>query len=160
MKTRSRILRAAQSLGVLAAFATAALAGAEVRALNPANLVWIPKHTLPPGAVASVTAGDLAKGPYDFIAKFPSAYRVPLHWQTNAVAVVLLEGQMIIEPQQGAPVTIERQGFIDIPAGLRYAATCPEGCTFLAHGVLPFDIHYVHSADDPRLASRSHPSSN
>lgn len=153
MHTRSRIRQTVQALGVLAALGTAALAGADVRALNPGDLVWKPKQTLPAGAVAAVVAGDLAHGPYDFIAKFPAAYRVPLHWHSNAVQVVLLEGRMILEPAHGAPVTIERQGFIDIPAQLRYMAACPEGCTFLAHGVMPFDIHYERAEDDPRLSS-------
>lgn len=160
MNTRSRILRAAQSLGVLAALGTAAATASEVRAINPGDLVWMPKHTLPPGATAAVTAGDPTRGPYDFIARFPAAYRVPAHWHTNAVQVVILEGHMIIEPQHGPSLTLEPQGFIDIPAGLRYAASCPEGCRFLAHGVLPFDIHYVHADDDPRLAIVPHPTSN
>jgi UrcA family protein len=153
MLSRTRKLRTVQALSAAIVAIAASQAGAEVRALNPQDLRWTPKETLPPGASAALLHGDLTTGPYDFLGRFPTAYHVPLHWHTHSVQVVLLEGRMIITPQGGERTAVEAQGFIDLPAQLRYTAACPQGCTFLAHGGMPFDIHYVDSADDPRLKS-------
>jgi hypothetical protein len=155
MLSHTRKLRTFQALSAAIMAITASQAGADVRARNPADLEWRPKETLPPGASAALLNGDLAVGPYDFIGKFPAAYEVPLHWHTHAVEVVLLEGRMIITPDGGKSAAVEPHGFIHLPAQLRYTAACPQGCTFLVHGVMPFDIHYVRAEDDPRVGENN-----
>jgi hypothetical protein len=123
-----------------------------VAVARPSELRWQPKETLPAGAFAAVAHGDPHAGPYAFYGRFPSGFRVPAHWHSADVEVILLAGTMHIERDGAAPRTIAPDEYVFLPAGLAYAAHCPEGCLFLAWGREPFDIHYVRAEDDPRPA--------
>jgi hypothetical protein len=117
---------------------------------NPGDLHWKPKEALPPGAFGAVVAGDPAKGNYDFIGKFPKGYAVPSHYHTNDCSVVMLRGSMVIARAGQPDREIVEGGFFVLPARMAYVARCAEGCTFLVHGSLPFDIIYSRAEDDPR----------
>ncbi len=122
--------------------------------LNPAQFAWKPKDALPPGAHGAVVRGDPHQGPYAFFGRFPANFTVPMHWHTNDVAVVMTEGSMVIEPQQGTARRIEQGGYFFLPGQMRYVAKCAEACTFLGWGEKPFDIIYDNPKDDPRLQVR------
>lgn len=118
---------------------------------NINQLDWHPKITLPPGAVASVVAGDPAKGHYAFYGKFPAGYRVPPHWHSFDCNVLIVKGSMTIKQDGLNDVTIEQGGFFTLPAKMKYTAYTPNECIFLVQGEQPFDIFYVNDSDDPRL---------
>lgn len=139
----------------LAAFAAAAALAAETfPVINPPQLAWKAKDALPPGAFGAVVRGDPHQGPYAFFGRFPAKFTVPLHFHTNDVAVVMTEGSMVIEPEQGAGQRIEQGGYFFLPGAMRYVAKCAQACTFLAWGEKPFDIIYADAKDDPRLQAR------
>jgi hypothetical protein len=118
--------------------------------VNPSDMHWKPKTTLPPGANATVLYGDPAVGNYDFYGKFPAKYTVPMHWHTNDCSVVMMKGAMTIQRDGEKDVVIKEGGFFMLPAMMQYVAKCPTGCTFLVHGEKPFDIFYRNPKDDPR----------
>lgn len=117
---------------------------------RPSALTWVPKETLPPGAVAATAHGDPHVGPYAFYGRFPKNFRVPPHRHSHDVDVVILTGSMTIERDGLPPLTLQPNDYFFLPAHLEYAAACPNGCLFLAWGREPFDIEYVHAEDDPR----------
>ena len=124
--------------------------------LNPADLHWKLKDTLPQKpspAHAAVVWGDPPKGAYAFFGKFPAGFTVPLHWHTNEVLVVMAKNSMVITPDGGAPREIIEGGFFSLPAGMKYVARCAQECVFLAWGDKPFDIFYANPQDDPRKSS-------
>ncbi len=122
--------------------------------INPGHLEWHPKPALPPGAHGAVVRGDPQVGPYAFFGRFPARFTVPMHWHTNDVAVVMTQGSMVIETEQGAVQTVEQGGYFLLPARMRYVAKCAASCTFLAWGEKPFDIFYANPKDDPRQQAR------
>src|SRR5690349_7708500 len=119
-------------------------------AVNPADFHWKPKDALPPGASGAVLRGDPATGDYDFVAKFPAKYTVPLHSHTNECVVVMRKGAMTIGRPGEKAVTIKAGGLFVLPAKMVYTAHCTAACEFLVHGSAPFDIIYADPKDDPR----------
>lgn len=117
---------------------------------NINRLEWHPKTTLPPGALSAVVYGDPPKGHYDFYAKFPKNYTVPIHWHTFECNVIIIKGSMTIKRDNAADITITQGGFFTLPAKMKYIAYTPNECIFLAHGEKPFDIFYENPKDDPR----------
>lgn len=117
---------------------------------NPIDFHWKPKDALPPGASGAVLRGDPAKGDYDFVARFPAKYTVPLHSHTNECVVMMRKGAMTIARPGEKDVTIKEGGLFVLPARLEYTAHCRTACEFLVHGSAPFDILYTNPKDDPR----------
>jgi len=118
--------------------------------VNATDFHWKPKDALPPGATGAVLRGDPAKGAYDFVAKFPDKFTVPMHSHTNEMTVVMLEGTMVIGRAKMPDVSIEKTGLFVLPAKMAYTAHCEAACMFLVHGQKPFDIIYANPSDDPR----------
>lgn len=118
--------------------------------VNSTDFHWKPKDALPPGATGAVLRGDPAKGAYDFVAKFPDKFTVPMHSHTNEMTVVMLEGTMVIGRPKKPDVSIAKDGLFVLPAKMAYTAHCETACTFLVHGQKPFDIIYTNASDDPR----------
>ena len=130
-----------------------AVGAAAMPVVNPADFKWKPKDPLPPGAFAAVVNGDPHVGGYDFFGKFPAKYTVPMHWHTNDVMVVMMQGSMVIGRDKQPSVEVKQGGFFLLPAALKYTAHCDKECIFLAHGPKAFDIFYANPKDDPRTAA-------
>ncbi|MBV8762948.1 MAG: hypothetical protein JO257_37025 [Deltaproteobacteria bacterium] len=138
-----------RTLLLLLAF-TATAAADPFPVANPSDFHWKPKEALPPGATGAVLRGDPTKGDYDFVAKFPAKYTVPLHSHTNECIVVMRKGAMTIGRTGEKDVTIDEGGLFVLPAKMVYTAHCTAACEFLVHGTAPFDILYADPKDDPR----------
>jgi hypothetical protein len=148
-------LLSATALVALAAgptFLPAAPAAPPYPIINPDELQWVPKDALPPGAHGAIVRGDPHAGPYAFFGRFPANFTVPSHWHTNDVAVVMTEGSMEITTGISSR-RIEQGGYFFLPGEMRYIARCDKPCKFLAWGEKPFEIHYEHREDDPRIRS-------
>jgi hypothetical protein len=139
---------------VSAVAAMSVVAPAEIRVTNPQNFIWVAKEALPEGAYGTVVQGDPNAGEYAFLARFPKGFRVPLHWHSNDVHVLINSGSMRIIGRNGVVRVVEAGGFLTLPARHQYVAECEEGCSFLAYGSKPFDIIYFDPKDDPRLVRR------
>jgi hypothetical protein len=120
---------------------------------NLSQLQWQPKKALPPGAFSAAVYGDPAKGNYDFYAKFPANFTVPMHWHSYDCTVIILKGSMTIKRDGLPDRKIEQYGFFTLPGKMKYVAYCSQECLFLAHGIQPFDIFYQNPKDDPRTGS-------
>jgi hypothetical protein len=128
-----------------------ALAGPDpTLSINSSDFHWKAKEALPPGAFGAVLRGDPAKTAYDFVAKFPDKFTVPMHSHTNEMVVVMLEGTMVIGRANQPDLSIAKDGLFVLPAKLAYTAHCEAACMFLVHGEKPFDIIYSNPKDDPR----------
>jgi hypothetical protein len=122
--------------------------------VNPGDLHWKDKPSLPPGATGATIWGDPAKDTYDILGKFPAKYSVPMHSHSNDVWAYVLKGGPMQIKQDGKPdLEIKEGGFTFIPAKAMYVCGCTTECTFMVHGEKPFDITYKNPKDDPRAAS-------
>ena len=97
----------------------------------PACLTMAPEH------------GDPSKGAFTLLLKFTSGCSVPMHWHTSAEELMLVSGSGKVLMQDGKSSTIDRGGFVYIPAKHPHAFTCATTCTAFLSGDAAFDIHYV-----------------
>lgn len=143
---------------LVALAATAAPSAAQsTHVLVPADKVqWGPAPPqLPPGAQVSVLEGNPAeKGAVTLRLKFPADYKIPPHWHSMAERVTVLSGSLHV----GMGDTLDRQasqalapgGFVSLPAKMHHFAWTVSPTVVQINLEGPFDIFYVHAADDPQ----------
>lgn len=125
-------------------------------AVQPDSIKWSAAPPgLPPGAQAAVLKGDPTKAvPYVIRVKMPDGYKVPPHWHSTAENVTVIMGTLMIgkgekfsaKDCEALPVG----SFMSMPREMRHFAWAKGETILQVHGIGPFDITYVNSADDPR----------
>jgi quercetin dioxygenase-like cupin family protein len=120
------------------------------------DVKWSPAPpSLPAGAQAAIISGDPGKaGPYVLRAKFPDGYKVPPHWHPTDENVTVLQGTFMagkgdkFDPSNS--VALPAGSFVCMPKNMRHFAWAKGDTIIQVHGMGPFEITYVNSADDPR----------
>ena len=123
--------------------------------VKASDLKWSPVPSLPKGAQISVIEGPMNQAvPFTVRLKFPANYRIPPHTHPAVERVTVLSGTFHMgmgEKFDRSRSDAVRAGDIMImqPGTAHYAWT--EGETVVQlHGMGPWQIYYVNSADDPR----------
>lgn len=112
--------------------------------------------SLPAGSQVAMLEGDpTKKGPFAIRLKFPANYKIPPHWHPQIEHITVIEGQFFMgagekfDQAQGKGLPVG--GFAVMPIKFRhFAFTADQPATVQLHGMGPWDIIYVNSADDPR----------
>jgi quercetin dioxygenase-like cupin family protein len=128
--------------------------------LTPADLKWGPAPAaLPPGAKMAVLEGDPTKaGLYTVRAQFPAGYKIPPHTHPTDEHLTIISGALHagagekFDESSGHELPIG--GFAVMPAGMKHYAWATTETVVQLHGMGPFQITYVNSADDPRNAKK------
>ncbi len=117
---------------------------------------------LPPGAEIAVLEGDPTKsGTVALRLRFPADYRIPPHWHSMTERVTVLSGGLSVGMgdtlDRAASTLLKPGGYVSLPAQMHHYAwtTTPTVVQIDLEG--PFDIFYVHPADDPQQHSRVEP---
>ena len=125
--------------------------------VKPAGLRWGPAPpALPPGAAVAVLVGDPRKAgsAYTMRVKLPDGYRVPPHWHPADENVTVMQGTLLVGRGDKLDVRkveeLPAGSYMRMPKGMRHFAVARGETILQAHGVGPFEIHYVNPADDPR----------
>lgn len=124
--------------------------------INLHQLEWIEgPSSLPPGAKFTVIEGDLSKaGPFTARIQLPANYEIPAHWHPAVEHVTVLKGSFYMgageKLDKNKGTRLEVGGFAVMPIGFRHFAYTTEAAVIQLHGIGPWDITYVNSADDPR----------
>jgi hypothetical protein len=126
---------------------------------DPSNLKWGPAPVgLPPGSQVAVVSGDPGgNGAYVIRVKMPVDYTVPPHTHPTDENVTVLSGTLhfamggTFDKSKGDPV--KTGGFFRAEQGMQHYAWASEPTVIQIHGMGPFAIQYVNSADDPRNVS-------
>jgi Domain of unknown function (DUF4437) len=129
---------------------------------TPDKVKWGPAPpSLPPGAKFAVLDGDPTRtgAAYVIRAKFPDGYRVPPHWHPVDENVTVLKGVLVV----GRGEKVDKKAAKELPAGsfskmprrMRHYAWAKGETIIQVHGIGPFEVHYVNSADDPRKKPKS-----
>ena len=124
--------------------------------VTAADLKWVDVPSLPPGAKIAVIEGPLNEAvPSTFRLRFPADYKIPAHWHPAIEHVTVISGTINI----GVGEKLDAAKTKPLPAGSVAIMQQPKTNHFLwtkeetivqIHGVGPWVITYVTSADDPR----------
>jgi len=146
---------------VLSAGGTATAAGTgDNPIVNLDQATWGPAPpSLPPGAELAVLSGDPAKKGHFVIAlRGPAGYTIPPHWHSTDEHVTVLSGTFTmgmgdsVDASKGTALTAG--GYALMPQRMHHwaMATAPFVIQVQAQG--PFDIRYISSSDDPKVARK------
>ena len=154
----NNILTALSAVAVLAIASLGMPAWAESEAhmmVSPADLKWADVPSLPLGAKVAVIEGPLNETvPFTFRLKFPAHYKIPAHWHPAIEHVTVISGTFNmgtgdkLDPSQTRPLSTGSVAIMQ-PKTNHFAWT-KEETIIQIHGVGPWAINYVNSADDPR----------
>ena len=125
--------------------------------VGPSDVKWGPAPpSLPTGAQMAVLDGDpaVAGKPFVIRAKFPDGYRVQPHWHPADENVVVLSGTFMVgmgdKFDDKSMTVLAAGGFARMPKMMHHFASAKGETVIQVHGVGPFQVTYVNSADDPR----------
>lgn len=134
--------------------------GMEHKVLNQDAIQWQDAPAaLPKGAKISVLEGDPAKeGPFTMRIWLPANFKIAPHSHPANEHVTVLKGSFYMGTGETFNATKAKKldvgGFAMMPAKfVHYAFTKSEAILQL-HGIGPWGITYVNSADDPRTATQ------
>jgi quercetin dioxygenase-like cupin family protein len=133
---------------------------ADHKFFNPDAIQWQEgPASLPKGAKVSLLEGDLAKAEvFTLRIMFPANYKVAPHWHPATEHVTVLQGDLYMgtgeKPDPGTAKKMEAGAFGVMPAKVVHYAFTKGETIIQVHGMGPWAITYVNSADDPRLANK------
>ena len=78
----------------------------------------------PECAKAAPVNGDPGKGAAVIFAKFAAGCTVPMHWHSANEQLIAVAGTLKMEHQGGTPETVQKGGFVLMPAKHQHNATC------------------------------------
>jgi anti-sigma factor ChrR (cupin superfamily) len=123
--------------------------------VTPNDLKWADIASLPPGAKIAVIEGPLTEaGPVTFRLKFPGGYKVPPHWHPAVEHVTVMSGTL----NMGTGEKLDESKTMALAVGsvaimqpkTPHFAWTKEETVVQVHGMGPWGVTYVNSADDPR----------
>jgi len=147
-------LYATLTLGCLAASTAWAQSSTHMMA-TPDELKWTDIPSLPAGAKMAAIEGPLNEAvPFTFRLKFPANYQIPAHWHPAIEHVTVISGTFHMGTgdkldQSNTKALAPGSVAIMQPKTNHYAWT-KEETVVQVHGVGPWAITYVNTADDPR----------
>lgn len=134
----------------------------EPHIINPDAMKWAPvPNSLPSGAEVVGLDGDMTKKGSQFTVRLrmPAAYKIPPHFHPADEHVTVLSGSLYMGMgdtlDESAAMEVKTGGFHAIPKGVHHYAFTKGPATIQLHGVGPWGITYVNSADDPRKKAAS-----
>jgi ketosteroid isomerase-like protein len=124
--------------------------------IAPGAITWgDAPPSLPPGARMAVVSGDPTQAqPFVIRAQIPAGYKIAPHWHPTEENLTVLSGTVSLGMgetfDQPAMKDLSTGGFTAIPADMRHSFMAKTAATIQVHGMGPFAVNYVNSADDPR----------
>lgn len=122
----------------------------------PDSMKWnAAPPVLPAGAKLAVLDGDPAKrGPFTMRLSFPDGYTIPPHFHPVVEHVTVIRGTLLVGMGNQLDPTkfneLPEGTFAVIPPRMRHFARAKGDVIIQLHGTGPWQLIYVHAADDPR----------
>jgi len=123
--------------------------------MSPADLKWADVPSLPPGAKIAVIEGPPTEAvPFTFRLKFPANYKIPAHWHPAIEHVTVISGSLNLgmgdklDEAKTKPLSVGSVAIMQ-PKTNHFGWT-KEETVVQVHGIGPWGLTYVNSADDPR----------
>lgn len=123
---------------------------------TPGDLKWADgPPSLPSGAKFTIIEGNPKEpGPFTMRLTFPADYKIPPHSHPGVEHVTVISGIFHIgmgdklDPAKGK--ALSAGSFALMPEGTNHFAWASEETVVQLHGIGPWGVNYVNSADDPR----------
>lgn len=122
----------------------------------PGKISWAPAPSiLPRGAELAVVEGDPSKeGAFTMRLRMPDGYRIPAHFHPVVEHVTVIQGTFRVGMgDKFDPATLgdlPTGTFAALAPGVRHFAQARGETVIQLHGIGPWSLTYVNSADDPR----------
>lgn len=127
--------------------------------VSPADVRWGPApEVFPKGAQAAILQGDLSKAEaYTVRLKMPDSYRIAPHTHPVDEHVTVLKGTLMVgvgsQFDESAARAMPAGSFIVMPKGHPHFVWSRGETIIQSHGMGPWGMNYINSADDPRHKS-------
>jgi len=108
---------------------------------NFAKAFTPPGH--PPCDKGIALEGNPRTGPSVVLVRFTAGCRIPWHWQTADMRIMMIRGEAMIEMQGRKPELLPAGAFAFFPSHYIRQFSCPTACEFFMSRTAPADIHYV-----------------
>lgn len=123
---------------------------------HDSQLNWGPAPPIfPAGAQFTVVQGDPSVPGAIFTVRlrFPSGYVLPPHWHPTDEHVTVLHGTFLVAMgenfSRSGLTELRQDAFITAPAHMAHFAMTRGETEVQVHAIGPFQLTYVHPADDP-----------
>lgn len=110
--------------------------------VNSADAVWQHDASDPAGSESVTLREDSATGAMELFARYPADHVFPPHWHSANERIVLLEGRMSIQTENGTK-WLDSGGFAYLPAKetQRMACVSKTRCSFYVYWDSKLDFH-------------------
>lgn len=86
------------------------------------DIKWEEMKGGPPGIMVAKLWGDMTKGAYGALVKFPPNFKNPLHTHTSDLKAVVISGSFIGGPEGGPEKTYGPGSYIFVPGGVKHTS--------------------------------------
>ena len=105
------------------------------------NIKWEAMKDAPPGVMVATLWGDMAKGAYGALVKFPANTKHPLHTHASDIKTLILSGAFTYAPDGGEEQSYGAGSYLLIPGNVKHTSgSGPDGCTFFMEQPGKFDM--------------------
>ena len=113
------------------------------------NIKWEEMKDGPPGVMTATLWGDITKGAYGALVKFPANTKHPLHTHSGDIKTVVLSGTFTYAPEGGEEKSYGAGSYLLLPGGSKHiSGSGPDGCTFFMEQPSKFDMKMVEMKKD------------
>ncbi len=108
------------------------------------DIKWDTLKGAPPGSgvMGAVLWGNLEKGPFGVLVKFPPGFKAPLHHHTSDLKMVVIKGAYIYVSESGTEKRCGPGSYVFEPSGVRHVTRGAEDSEtiFYTEGNKKFDV--------------------
>ena len=115
--------------------------GNPFKVVSPAALTFEAGPNVPACAKVAVLRENPANGASVNVAKWPAGCRVPKHWHTPNLELIMISGKMRLETEGNK--MLQAGDYVFLPSRHHHEFPCATACVFYLISDGPFDIHYV-----------------
>ncbi len=108
------------------------------------NIKWEQMKDAPPGAMVAKLWGDMTKGAYGALVKFPLYHKSPLHTHSSDIRSIVISGTFVGGPEGGPEKSYGSGSYLVVPGGWKHTSGAGDaGCTLFVEQTSKFDMKPV-----------------
>ena len=116
------------------------------------NIKWEEMKDGPPGVMTATLWGDMNKGAYGALVKFPGNVKHPLHTHGYDIKTVVISGTFTYAPEGGEEKSYGAGSYLLIPRNVKHlSGSGPDGVTFFIEQPGKFDMKMVEMKKDEMM---------
>lgn len=110
------------------------------------DIKWEEMKDGPPGVMVASLWGDMTKGAYGVLVKFPPNHKNPLHTHTSDIRAIVVSGTFVAGPEGGPEKSYGPGSYIFHPGRWKHTSGAGDaGCTLFMEQSGKFDMTPIES---------------